>query len=725
MLICPQCQFENPDANKFCQSCGTSLTHKLCHECGTSVTWDAQECPNCGANVAAVWWVIIYHPQTYQLEQFTLDRAAQMVRGEHKPAAAETITTSTTQSPSPQTQERPITILKSFNSHGEEQELEEVDIEDAPVHQSEAHSPCDPWQRYHLSPEAINAIGTWRQSELTPQPLQLQVIDKCPLHQSLLDRFLDQQELATQGNEENLEPADTYELEEFTIPALAFPYIALQDAFNPAVPAIHDAWQHQDQAVILLEDRSQWQMLGSAWVAQGTKTNQILYWLNEMANLWAALEPWDCCQSLLQEENLRLDEDQTLCLQQLYPSLEDEEPLTLQALGRMWQILFAHSERTLYGPLTQLIEDVEEGIITTVEELRSQLQTIYLIENDQMDEETEGDTWPLSVSPEKKEIAPSQWQSLPNLDYPPDSLVTEITNPQSHERDETDVSEMQTVVLPMRLFHLDYIASTDIGCQRDYNEDFFGVEIHSCKRESNSGVVVQGKGLFIVCDGMGGHEGGEVASALAVETLQQYFQAHRTDELPEAEIIRTGIWAANQAIYDINQQRASSGSQRMGTTLAMAVVQNTNVAVAHVGDSRIYRYTRKQGLELLTIDHEVGQREIKLGVEPKVAYGRPDAYQLTQALGPRSNDFVEPDITYLEAQEDTLLILCSDGLSDNDLLEKYAQTYVAPMISSGANLEEGMLNLIEFANQYNGHDNITVVIVRIKVRPNLEQKRDL
>jgi protein phosphatase len=144
--------------------------------------------------------------------------------------------------------------------------------------------------------------------------------------------------------------------------------------------------------------------------------------------------------------------------------------------------------------------------------------------------------------------------------------------------------------------------------------------------------------------------------------------------------------------------------------------------VAHVGDSRLYRVTRKQGLEQITIDHEVGQREISRGVEPNIAYSRPDAYQLTQALGPRDNNFISPEVQFLEINQDALFVLTSDGLSDNDLLEKHWQTNLVNLISSEANLEKGVRDLIDLANLYNGHDNITAVLIRAKVRPNLESQ---
>ena len=84
---------------------------------------------------------------------------------------------------------------------------------------------------------------------------------------------------------------------------------------------------------------------------------------------------------------------------------------------------------------------------------------------------------------------------------------------------------------------------------------------------------------------------------------------------------------------------------------------------------------------------------------------------------------MNPDVQFFEVNEDTLFLLCSDGLSDNDLVEKYWQTYLAPLISSRANLERGVQELIDLANAHNGHDNITAVLVRLKVRPDMRQQR--
>jgi protein phosphatase len=330
-----------------------------------------------------------------------------------------------------------------------------------------------------------------------------------------------------------------------------------------------------------------------------------------------------------------------------------------------------------------------------------------------------------------------------NLDtlWPPGSEVNEeVGETQSTQIEapadlDDEIDELPTIVLPMRLTGLADAARTDVGQQREHNEDYFGLQVVSDRVDQPSQRQLQAQGLYILCDGMGGHAGGEVASRLAVETLAQYFQTHwhasepngvqPTPQLPAVDVIRQAIIDTNQVIFAQNQAKDRLGNARMGTTLVMLLLCGTQVAYAHVGDSRLYRFTRKRGLEQLTIDDEVGQREMQRGVPFQVAYGRSDAYQLTQALGPRDETLVQPTVQCMELSEDTLFILASDGLTDNDLLEQHCATHVEPLISSQSNLEQGAKQLIELANQYNGHDNITAVLVRAQVRPDVDQMGQL
>ncbi|MDP5018298.1 MAG: serine/threonine phosphatase, partial [Dolichospermum sp.] len=480
-----------------------------------------------------------------------------------------------------------------------------------------------------------------------------------------------------------------------TIPDLAKAYLELQVEMHPAIPKIHDAWQQDDLQVVLLEDRSDWPMLLDVWQKDTTSMLEILYWFYQMTQLWELLEGVGCRQSLLELSNLRLDEDQSLVLQRLYiePLITElpqdgKQALTIKSLGQLWQNLFRESQRTQFGCVVQMLEDVESGNIQTLTQLQLRLQ---------------------EMAAEIEEVSTAE------ISHSAANILQENAEVEDVIAKNDDAP---TMVLSMQLNSLEYAAYTDVGRQRDHNEDYFGIDSQVHKLELPKNRVVTAQGLYILCDGMGGHAGGEVASELAVNTIRKYFQETWTDtELPRKESIRESVYLANQAIYELNQQEARSGIGRMGTTLVMLLLQDNQAAIAHVGDSRLYCLTRKGGLEQLTIDHEVGQREIARGVEPSIAYGRADAYQLTQALGPRNENSLHPQVEFLDINEDMLLLLVSDGLSDNDCLETHWQTHLQPLLSSASNLEKGIQDLIELGNEHNGHDNITAILVRVKVRP--------
>ena len=522
-------------------------------------------------------------------------------------------------------------------------------------------------------------------------------------------------------------------------------YLALQDQLYPSFPRILD----QLDDVIILENRELLPPLNEAIAQPNVVVPQILHWFHEMTELWEMLAQHRCCASLITCNNIRIDEDQILCLRRLYVDASDR-PYSLRDLGILWHDL--HQQSLIVWPetLTQLYKDIEDGVIPDVDVLRQRLESaadkIYqdtiasqsTIEVDELEIlPTDGPEELNQFAAKIRNIDPmastsgtidtSQPSSAPssvdgvdvadesNRQLPP----VQPSIPTDKSATLSAFSDDPTIVLPMQLHTLSQAGSTNNGIQRDHNEDFFAIETQVVTAETPTDSVCSAKGLYILCDGMGGHSAGEVASALAGETLQTYFKKHWTDKIPDEATILNGIVLANRVIYDHNQVTNSEGFYRMGTTLIMLLVQDTRVAIAHVGDSRIYRFTRRQGLEQLTIDHEVGQREIARGVDPSVAYARPDAHQLTQALGPRDEDFIRPDISFLEMNEDSLFILGSDGLTDNNLLENYCQSHIEPLISGNANLDEGVYNLIDLANQVNGHDNITIVIVRVKLRPKL------
>lgn len=657
MLICPQCQSENPNTNKFCQHCGISLTSIVCPECKTNVPLSENNCQNCGAEIGTVWWAII--SKTQESSREIREETISSVLSEQEGVGNQILASSSLSSPS------------------------------SPNSSKEAF--LDQEQRYKL----LESLPPLQEITATRE-VQVRVLDCKPFQLSPI--------------EANADSVMTME-----IPAIAKTYLTLQGQFYEALPAIHDAWQQDKIMVLLIADRSHWPELIQLWLDPKTTQLQILHWLYEMAQLWEALESAHCRQSLLELSNLRVDEDGVLGLQRLYTEADSDKPLTLQNLGQVWQLLFRESQRTQFGSLAELLADLHKGNVQTIHDLRSLLDaiateiqaTVPCTPDSQSKQEVE--TQPAAI---KAEVAASPQQpvspTILQLDEAQDNL--------------TKSDDMATLVLPMQLISLEDAGRTDVGRQRDHNEDFFGIETTINKLEFPNQQVIQARGVYILCDGMGGHAGGEVASNLAVKTLQQYFQTNWQYNLmlPTADAIRDAVLLANQAIYDLNQQDARSGIGRMGTTLVMVLIQNTQVAVVHVGDSRLYRLSSKQGLEQVTVDHEVGQREILRGIEPEIAYGRSDAYQLTQALGPRDENFINPDVQFLELNEDTLLILTSDGLSDNDLIEEHWQTHLKPLLNSETSLESGVSNLIDLANHYNGHDNITAVVIRAKVHSNHE-----
>lgn len=460
-----------------------------------------------------------------------------------------------------------------------------------------------------------------------------------------------------------------------SVPEIALPYLEL-GRFEPntnqiyaAIPQIYDAWQCDRSEIIILEDRSSWQVLARSGEREDLCYFQVLYWFDKMAQLWDILKDVGCATSLLVQNNLRLDEDGNFCLQRLY--YDDRGlNLSLKLLGQVWHVLLDKFDLVLPESLSLLLNKLIAKEIETTAKLRGQLQSIVTTETE-------------------------RFKNSSIVDPP-------------------------TTILPLELFNLVDAGDTNIGSTRDCNEDFFAIESHIHKQRNSQKQTIRARGLYIVCDGMGGHLAGEVASAMAVDILQDYFHRHWLEQLPDRDTILQGIHLANERIYQENVNNSATLDRSMGTTLVMALVQNTKVAIASVGDSRLYSIGLKSGLTQLTPDDRVAQREIKRGVDPEIAYALPNARQLTQALGPRDNNFVQPYIDFLELKEDCLLLLCSDGLYDNGIVRLRWQTYLKPLLNPQTNLDLGLKKLIDLAAVENGHDNITAILVHLQLRPLLE-----
>ncbi|MBD1855120.1 MULTISPECIES: PP2C family protein-serine/threonine phosphatase [Leptolyngbya] len=246
--------------------------------------------------------------------------------------------------------------------------------------------------------------------------------------------------------------------------------------------------------------------------------------------------------------------------------------------------------------------------------------------------------------------------------------------------------------------------ATDQGPSRQSNED-------ACYPPSATKAKTN---LVIVCDGIGGHEGGEVASHLAIETIARQVQAIQSDEIEQE--LEAAVCEANDAISEQNDAERRQERQRMGTTVVMGLVRGHEFYLTHVGDSRAYRITRK-GCYQVTLDDDVASREARLGYSLyRDALQRSSAGSLVQALGMGSSSYLRPTVQRLILDEDCVYLLCSDGLSDNDRVEEVWQTEIAPILDGKIDVAVAAQQLINIANTRNGHDNVTVGLIHCQTK---------
>lgn len=237
-------------------------------------------------------------------------------------------------------------------------------------------------------------------------------------------------------------------------------------------------------------------------------------------------------------------------------------------------------------------------------------------------------------------------------------------------------------------------AKSDKGNVRETNEDYFYI--------SNSLDQVQ---LYLLADGMGGYNGGEIASQLAVQTAKNYIENNFKDIEKDGDsiiqLLGNSMEYANMVVYE--KAKENPELQGMGTTLEICLIYNNKVYIGHVGDSRIYR-VRKQFIRKLTQDHSYVQKLVKEGtITKEQAEHHPQKNMLMKALG--CNAFVEPDVMVKGFLKDDILIMCSDGLSN--MVE---QQTIYEMASK--NIEQATKDLVQLAKDRGGYDNITVVIIK-------------
>lgn len=239
------------------------------------------------------------------------------------------------------------------------------------------------------------------------------------------------------------------------------------------------------------------------------------------------------------------------------------------------------------------------------------------------------------------------------------------------------------------------VAKTDKGLVRENNQDAYAV-----------GELPGEVAWAVVCDGMGGAAGGNIASALAVKVISDKITSSYNEKMRDSSIknlLDSAITAANIEVYDMAYSRPDL--KGMGTTVVAVVVRDNVAHIAHAGDSRAY-IVNKDGVEQITVDHSLVQNLVDIGeITKEEAEHHPNKNVITRALGVDKR--IDVDFSEVDLQENETLILCTDGLSNC-----VNNAEIADDIKDGQYYAFAD-RLVKRANKNGGNDNITVVAIAI------------
>lgn len=237
------------------------------------------------------------------------------------------------------------------------------------------------------------------------------------------------------------------------------------------------------------------------------------------------------------------------------------------------------------------------------------------------------------------------------------------------------------------------VSKTDVGQLRQLNQDYVFTSVYPLGALKN---------LFLVADGMGGHKAGDYASKCAVDTIIEMCSKSKGLEVGKA--IADAVHEANSRIR--RKAMEDENMIGMGTTLVLCTIDEDNLTVANVGDSRLYIISKEEGIRQITRDHSLVEEMVRMGGIDRIsARNHPDKNIITRAVGASSN--VNIDFFEVELNNEDIVLLCSDGLSnmiDDD--ELYS------IVTKDAELEDIASGLVDKANENGGSDNISVVLIK-------------
>lgn len=491
------------------------------------------------------------------------------------------------------------------------------------------------------------------------------------------------------------------------------------------VPEVYGVCEVGESIITLLEnvpiDRNA--ELYPSMMSMWTKASAVrqVYWLWQMLELWTPLAEAGVASSLLIPDNLRV-EGWRIRLLELDSDAVKEQYLQLAATST--------GSRTNQASVAEIAEDNSNYTRTQTPASLQQLGACW-------------SSWcrkaSSAVSVKLLEIADllqTENPSLPDITAQLNQVLIEQSSRQ-----------------PLRL---QIAGASDSGPRHQHNEDSCYPTMADLPIDLSQPRDPLIPHLSIVCDGIGGHEGGEVASQLAVESIKLQVRALIAELAEDPEIMPPELVAqhlsaiirvANNLIASRNDEQQRESRRRMATTLTMALQLPQIVKlpdgqgnahelyIASVGDSRAYWMTSRY-CQRLTVDDDVATREVRNGRSfYRQALQRPDAKALTQALGTRDAELLRPTVQRFILEEDGILLLCTDGLSDNlmyagsgnkpitspsltyDWLDELCADYPRDIFSGKLSLDAAVRSLIELANQRNGHDNTSIVLTYCAVSP--------
>lgn len=261
-------------------------------------------------------------------------------------------------------------------------------------------------------------------------------------------------------------------------------------------------------------------------------------------------------------------------------------------------------------------------------------------------------------------------------------------------------------------------AGTHVGNVRTNNEDNFIVNENLCNEEwfvpeDSSKEINMGENgaIIVVADGMGGMNAGEVASAIAIDTIKELFTKDSFSDIASStakitSFMKNVVVEADARIKEkVKEDSSTSG---MGTTVVIAWILNNIAHIVWCGDSRAYLFNPNTGLTRLSKDHSYVQELVDAGkLDPELAFDHPNSNIITRSLGD-SNTKARPDYISRQLNQDDIILLCSDGLSGLCRDEEIAQ-----ILSTSASLEQCRANLISAALDAGGYDNVTVAMLQV------------